>query len=242
MIPAGELFDGWRRAPVCDLAEITGGAPLVVLSPHPDDESLGFGGLIARARARGDRVEVAILTDGTGSHPGSASHPPSRLKSLREAETLRALSELGVGAEHVTFLEAIDTKAPREGPEFDALASRIEQLIRSSGAETLLTTWEHDPHCDHEAAALIAKAAAKATGVRLMFAPVWGWTLPRDTALPEYRAIRLHVREFLPAKRRAIAAHVSQMTALIDDTPDAFRLQPEFLKLFDQPWEVLLWS
>ena len=41
-----------------------GDANLLVIAPHPDDESLGAGGLIQRARAHGARVAVAFVTDG----------------------------------------------------------------------------------------------------------------------------------------------------------------------------------
>ncbi len=47
-----------------------GAAPIVVLAPHPDDESLGCGALLAAAFA-GKGARVVCLTDGSGSHPGS---------------------------------------------------------------------------------------------------------------------------------------------------------------------------
>ena len=242
MIAAGEIFAAWRDAPVCDLDEITGGWPALVLSPHPDDESLGFGGLIAESCARGNGIEVAVLTDGTGSHPNSRNYPAVRLAKLRATETINALTELGVGAEQITFLEAPDTRAPHEGADFDELASRLEGLVRKRGIRNILTSWRYDPHCDHEAAALLAAAVADVTGARLINAPIWGWTLPEDTQLPAPApiAMRLDISAHLPAKRRAIAAHVSQLTDLIDDSPNGFRLEAKFLALFDRPWEVFL--
>ena len=47
---------------------------LVVVAAHPDDESLGAGGLIAAARAAGLAVYVVLLTAGEGSPPRLA-HP-----------------------------------------------------------------------------------------------------------------------------------------------------------------------
>ena len=44
----------------------------------------------------------------------------------------------------------------------------------------------------------------------------------------------------LPAKRRAVAAHRSQITRLIDDDPAGFQLPPELLALAFRPFEVFL--
>lgn len=236
------MLAAFRAAPFAELGAVTGGGPILVLAPHPDDESLGFGGTIAAAVAGGIAVHIVVLTDGTGSHPGSRRYPPPRLKMLREAETCAAAATLGVAAEQVAFLEAVDLHAPTEGADFDALTHRLAGMIARVQARSLLTTWRHDPHCDHEAAALLGAAAAQAAGVRFLTAPVWGWTLPDDAPLPDPlpAAIWLDVAAYLPAKRRAIAAHVSQTTGLIDDLPDRFRLDPAFLALFDRPWEVLI--
>ncbi len=244
MTPAGDMLAAFRAAPFADIGAVTDGGPLLVLAPHPDDESLGCGGTIAAATAHGIAVHLAVLTDGTGSHRGSRCYPPARLKALRAAETRAAAAALGLAPAQVTFLEAIDSQAPTEGAAFDALVRRLAGLIDRLHARCVLTTWRHDPHCDHEAAALLGAAAAQATGARLLTTPVWGWTLPDAMLLPGPipAAVRLDIAAHLPAKRRAIAAHVSQTTGLIDDAPDGFRLDPRFLALFARPWEVMIAS
>ena len=40
------------------------GGPMLVVGAHPDDEALGFAGVIARARGEGRRVVVAVVTNG----------------------------------------------------------------------------------------------------------------------------------------------------------------------------------
>ena len=37
---------------------------ILVVAPHPDDEVIGCGGIIAKKVANGDRVTVAIMTEG----------------------------------------------------------------------------------------------------------------------------------------------------------------------------------
>src|SRR5208282_2645615 len=90
-------------------------ADLVVFAPHPDDEALNCGGIIARAAAEGKRVKVVMLTSGDG-FPDWASlvsrHPAARLVAadylelarLRQSQILVALSALGVGARDLLLL------------------------------------------------------------------------------------------------------------------------------------------
>jgi len=210
-----------------------------VLAPHPDDESLGCGGLIAEACARGRPPVVAILTDGAGSHPHSRIWPRARLASLRADEVRAAAACLGLPPDQLVMLGAPDGGAPHEGPAAAALAARLAALAAGCGA--ILTSWRHDPHTDHAAAWAIASEAARLTGATLWEYPVWGWTLPETPLSPfAWTGVRIEVAAHLPAKRRAIAAHRSQHGLVVTDDPEGFTLPPAFLALFDRPFEVLV--
>ena len=54
--------DGTIRLPDTDLA----GPRLLVIAPHPDDETVGAGGAIATARRRGWTVTIVYVTSGDG--------------------------------------------------------------------------------------------------------------------------------------------------------------------------------
>ncbi|HEX2943304.1 MAG TPA: PIG-L family deacetylase, partial [Rhodopila sp.] len=68
---AADHHRAWRSLPLGTLDHIAGTGTCLILAPHPDDESLGCGGLIATAVAAGRAPLVVILTDGAGSHPNS---------------------------------------------------------------------------------------------------------------------------------------------------------------------------
>jgi LmbE family N-acetylglucosaminyl deacetylase len=239
---AGDALRRFESLPFAPLAAILGGHAPLILAPHADDESLGCGGLIAEACAQGLAPYVLIMTDGTGSHPGSRAYPAPRLRALREAEARQAVAALGLAPERIGFLRLRDTAAPREGEAFEAAVTAVAGLLRERGCGVLLAPWRHDPHGDHEATHEIAAAAAQRTGAARLAYPVWGWTLPAGAVLggPEPAGYRLDIARHLPAKRRAIAAHVSQHGKVITDDPGGFTLPPRLLALFDRPFEVFL--
>jgi hypothetical protein len=72
--------------------------------------------------------------------------------------------------------------------------------------------------------------------------PVWGWLLPPGQPLPvkQIAGYKLPIAAHLQAKRSAVAAHASQYSTLIDDSPNGFRLPPELLSIFERPFEVFL--
>jgi LmbE family N-acetylglucosaminyl deacetylase len=231
-----------ERLPVGDLDALTAGKGLVVVAPHPDDESLGCGGTMAEARARGRDVRVVIVSDGCGSHTHSALYPPAKLRDLRETETVYAVGILGVPAEAVTFLRLPDAGVPSTGPVAEAAAARIAAIARDADAGAVCVTWGHDPHCDHQAAAAIVRLARADLGpIRTFAYPVWGWTLPQGTEVgPGPSGLRLDIGAHRAAKAAAIGAHRSQTTDLISDDPTGFRLEAAMIARFTGPYEIFV--
>jgi LmbE family N-acetylglucosaminyl deacetylase len=228
-----------RQLPLASRDDLTGGAPFVVLSPHPDDETLGMGGLIRQAMDAGQQVDVVVLTDGAGSHPHSAMYPPDKLIALRKQEVLDAAALLGLPPTSLRHLDHPDAHAPRSGPVFDAAVRDITALMTRRGAQHLFVTWQHDPHCDHKTAAAIAQTVIqRVPGAKLWAYPIWGWHLDPDMDLPDApRGYRLDIAAEQAVKARAIAAHRSQMTDLIADDPEGFRFNDRTLAPFLGPFE-----
>lgn len=218
----------------------------LVVAPHPDDESLGCGGTIALLCRAGLPVHALIVTDGTRSHPNSRRFPAPALAALREQEALAALVLLGVDAAQVNFLRQGDCAVPGPGDAaYPALVERCAALLRAIAPDTVLLPWRRDPHCDHRSVWQLLSDASQQLepAPRLVEYPIWVWTLaePGDAPLPdEVIAWRLDIGEVLSTKLAAIAAHRSQISALIDDDPDGFRLEPEVLAHFERPWELFI--
>jgi LmbE family N-acetylglucosaminyl deacetylase len=217
-------------------------SPLLILAPHPDDETLGCGGLIATASRLRLRPRVAYLTDGAASHPGSPAWPPSRLAAKRHDEALEALRVLGVPAADVRFLGWPDA-APHEpgAPAYGETFTALVDAMRRARIRSLWAPWNQESHGDHIAAARLAKAAAEAAGVIVMSYLVWGWAQPRLTrAVPPRQVWTLDCPDTARLRRRALSCHRTQTTALIDDAGDGFRIPPRLAALTERPAEVFL--
>ena len=242
MTTAGAVLRDFDALPFGTLDELIGPGRPLILAPHPDDESLGCGGLIAACSARGRPPCIVVVTDGTGSHPASRTHPPARLRAVREQEARAAAQHLGIEPDTVVFLRLRDTAVPREGALFDATVSVITGHLRAAMCSVILAPWRHDPHCDHVAADAMARQVARIAGVAHLSYPVWGWTLPPDSLLPDepLAGWRLDISEQLDAKRAAIVTHRSQYSNLITDDPTGFRLPANFIAIFTRPHEVFV--
>lgn len=128
----------------------SGGLRLMCVTAHPDDESLGFGGTLARYAAEGAEVSLVVATRGEQGRFGDGSEPhpgPEELGRIREEELRAACDVLGV--RHLRFLEYRDREVDEADP--DEASSRIASHIRELRPHVILT---FDPygaygHPDH---------------------------------------------------------------------------------------------
>ena len=90
---------------------------ILVISPHPDDETLSAGGLIQAAIQQGSQVKVVVLTNGDGQafaplaldrriQAGPKDYVA--LGERRQVETQKALGQLGISQDEVYFLGYAD--------------------------------------------------------------------------------------------------------------------------------------
>ncbi|OWP62125.1 PIG-L domain-containing protein [Hymenobacter amundsenii] len=221
--------------------------PTVVIAPHPDDESLGCGGLLALLAQAGQPVWCVLVSDGTMSHPSSAKYPPPARQALRETELRLALTELGLNPHNLLALNLPDSHVP--GPDTAAGAAAVQQLtqlLRQQQPATILCPWRRDPHPDHWATSQLVQAtlAQLPHPPHLLEYVVWAWerAIPADLPRPgEVTGWQLDISSVLDAKQRAIAAHASQLPgSCIDDDPAGFTLAPSMLAHFERPVEVYL--
>jgi LmbE family N-acetylglucosaminyl deacetylase len=122
---------------------------LLVLAAHPDDETLGAGGTIAAARARGDRVHVAVFCS-----PERADLPAATGAAAKAGELRAAMAELDCTYECYGFADqGLDAV-----PLFD-LARAIEKTARALTPDHVITHFGGDVNQDHRRVAEATQVA-----------------------------------------------------------------------------------
>lgn len=218
--------------------ELTAQAPIVVLAPHPDDESLGCGALLSHAFAN-HGANVVCMTDGSASHPGSVDWPPERLSAARRVELGRAVACLGGSTKDVTWLDHPDGWLGAQNAE--ALAARIVAICQIVGARTIFSPAEQDHHEDHRATARIARLVALALPTLHHYAyPVWSrHDDPNLIAhIAPLQPLSLDPDIARAAKRAAIMAHETQLGRVVRDDPAGFALPPSMVEFFVEAPEL----
>lgn len=182
------------------------GSRLLVLAPHPDDESIGCGGALAKSVDRGAVVRVVFLTDGGGGDPEIRRLPtddPRRraLIETRMREAAAALDALAIG-EHAALGAPDGALSPDDKPIVEALADEIAGFA----PDLVLLPFPADRHPDHAATAICLLAAldrlGRSGGIDWAGYEIWS-PLPANTLVD--------IAETLERKRRAILSYQSQL-------------------------------
>lgn len=195
--------------------------PAIVVAPHPDDETLGCGGLVAHLARSGAPVHTIFLTDGEASHPAHPLLLPPELARRRKDEALSALAALGIKEpqKSAIFLGAPDGQLDRlwtadRRRVVDTMTAQIQTLK----PKVVLAPYRLGGSTEHTAAnSLVRAALATAGGGHLLEYPVWAWWNPlrlRTQLRLSADNLRLPLDLALwESKRRALACHRTQVLA-----------------------------
>lgn len=197
----GHAWTSWGRSfGELDLAACPA---LVVVAPHPDDETLGFGATMALLAERGIDVRVVSVSDGGAAQDAATPLERLRLERIRSSELRKAARILGVG-------EPISLALPdgELAGYQDALADLLTGILEACPPGTwCVTTWRGDGHPDHEAVGRAAANAVHRTAAVLLEYPVWmwHWATPGDSAVPWDRALMVPLTASAVGRKQAAA-------------------------------------
>jgi LmbE family N-acetylglucosaminyl deacetylase len=183
--------------------DLTGCRSLVVVAPHPDDETLGLGATIAQLVSSGVDVQVVSVSDGGAARPGASLSEQLRLVTTRRHELRRATGFLGIPP-------PISLGLPdgQLTDHEDMLTDLLVEILEGVAPQTwCAATWRGDGHPDHEAVGRAAAAACGRTGAALLEYPVWmwHWASPADAGVPWDRAYSVPVSGWALIRKRHAA-------------------------------------
>ncbi|MDR6612602.1 PIG-L family deacetylase [Leifsonia sp. 1010] len=219
---AWEALDEWSDVPAFDDRP----DELIVFSAHPDDETLGVGGLLARAAVDGIPVRVVV----------AAACDPGRMDELDAA-----LATLGLPTAPAAAPLALGLPDGALKHHADDLRTAIAEILDTpsdAGNRLVLAPWTGDRHGDHRTLGREVVAAARERGRRVLLYPVWlwQWGTPADVPWRRVREVVLDAGE-RSSKRTALAAFASQLRT--SHNPDGV-LEPGFVERAADGREVVI--
>ena len=184
---------------------------------HPDDESFGPAGTIARYAARGVPVDLLTFTRGQQGARPEPINSPDALGVLREYELRAAVRVLSI--RQLQLLDYEDGQLGQADPE--ELAGHVLRQLAESKADTIITfgplgITRHGDHIAAHHAALDAAESA-AGPVRVFYQAIeseMAKEFDMDLSGPETEPThRIDVAGFAETKLAALACHSSQQDA-----------------------------
>jgi len=197
---------------------------IMVFAPHPDDETFGCGGTIAKKISEGYDVLIVIMTDGRYAFLnvfGIDSDPtPEQLKHIRREEVKRAVKILGVPEKNLIFLDFVD--GTLESCEREA-ERRVTDILRKYPPDEAYFPYKRDGHPDHQTTYRIVKNSIKKLGIS---SKKYQYSITHKYArigciieaflncFIKRRRIHVDISKFLHLKKLAIKEFKSEITAI----------------------------
>lgn len=170
---------------------------VLVVAPHPDDETIGCGGTLALLADGGARVTVVVATAGEATIGSSLA--PAATAAARRLEAIEACAILGVPPP--VFLGLADG---RLSSSRDALAEGLRLAVATADPDLVLAPWPLDRHADHRCCAeVVGEVVEDRTDV-------WGY----EAHVPVTPTRAVDITSVVDRKRRALAAHATANLAM----------------------------
>ena len=113
---------------------------ILVISAHPDDETIGMGGTINKLSKQWHKVSFCIVTDGSGHKDGDKKRSLQRKNDCQKAGNILGISE-------TIFLDYPDTKLDQISQI--EINSALETVIKKINPIVVYIPPDNDLHTDH---------------------------------------------------------------------------------------------
>ena len=185
---------------------------LMVIAPHPDDETLSCAGLMSHYKSRDLPIKIVVVTDGSAARlPNSPS--PQEVAIMRRKESIQAANLLGIPAENLMFLAYPDGHA---NDHIEQITQDIESQIWLYQPALIVSPHGIDAHTDHRTVAQVVHTLKQKEHIKcpVWEYPMWFWPKGaiRHLLSKTLRAthIKVNVHNHLQIKQDAINAHECQ--------------------------------
>jgi LmbE family N-acetylglucosaminyl deacetylase len=200
----GFMLAGRLLRPTAERSMPSGSERVLVIAPHPDDETLGCGGTIAHHVEAQDHVCVLIVTDGGSSRAGGRGR--DEIRGLRESEATAAMRALGP-------VDLVQLRLPEGRWKPGDLQRSLEGLLQQDQPTLIYAPSCVDFHPEHvKVARVLARTLRPLEGVANLMVRVYELQVPLTPALAN---IAVEVGGSAGAKKaRAMAEYRTQLSSL----------------------------
>ncbi|MCY7542352.1 bacillithiol biosynthesis deacetylase BshB2 [Bacillus safensis] len=212
---------------------------VLVMLPHPDDESFGVAGLIAQSRKRGIPVTYACGTLGEmGRNMGSPTYANREtLPELRKQELINACKEMDI-----TDLRMLGLRDKTLEFEDDEYLADVMETIIDEVKPTLIVTFYpgHGVHPDHDATGeAVIRALYRKKKEDRPVTYCMAITKNREAVLG-HADIVIDITDVADIKLNALRAHRTQTEGMLRELEQKLKnKEPVVQKWFD---EEIFWT
>jgi LmbE family N-acetylglucosaminyl deacetylase len=200
---------------------------IIVFAPHPDDETLGCGGTIAKKIAEGYEVLIVVMTDGRfllqNSSETNSCLMPEQVKKIRRVEVLKATKILGVPEKNVIFLDFVDGTLKENEKTAE---EKVITIVKKFPPSEVYFPYEKDDHIDHKATNRIVRMVIEKLNLKpkmyrysiaQKFARV-GPLLESFLNIFSHNIVYVDVSEFLSLKKEAVKEFRTELLRSLNKT------------------------
>lgn len=172
--------------------DLAGARSALVIAPHPDDETLGCGGTLARLAPTCD-IHVLLVTNGDGG-----GDLPPETSAVRKQEMAAAVRTLGI-ANDVLHLDEPDGRFDDSRAFREALAAIVQRLQPN----WVFLPWLGDSHPDHSRISHASSEVLRRSGVeQLLYYETWN---------PVPASHVVDITPVLETKKAAVLCHATAL-------------------------------
>jgi LmbE family N-acetylglucosaminyl deacetylase len=177
---------------------------MVVISPHPDDDILGAGGVMIEAAEKGRAVFSVIVTDGRGSPRKGPPISDEDRVALRQKESMAALKVAGAAGGFYLLKRSSEL----EGEEGTGVERDLRELFESLRPSEVFLPAPYERHRTHiRCTRLTLEALRSSAWLRpsLLGYSLWG------SFFGEKKRVLRDITPFIRKKVEAVLAHATQI-------------------------------
>jgi len=191
---------------------------ILIIGAHPDDETLGCGGVIAKKINNGDKVVIIIMTKGEKlfSHAlGITSNPtPEEVTTLRRNETINSVQILGGKKDDIIFLNYADGSLEKN---INSATNKIKELLLKIQPDEIYYQNKYEAHPDHRSVNKIVKNALKKLKLNIpqyQYIVSLKYKLLLKDIAKENKIIRREISKYLHIKEKALKQFKSHLKVI----------------------------